>query len=50
MMLEEDFGSSTTQYLALISCLSYLQNPSTEPWENSPPKDESEEEVGWFSF
>lgn len=44
LMLEEDFGPSTSQYFALVSCLAYLQNPSPDPWDSNLPKESKEDE------
>ncbi|CAG7837470.1 unnamed protein product [Allacma fusca] len=32
-MIEEDFGGPTTTLYALLSCLKYIENPTSEPWE-----------------
>ena len=37
-MLEEDFGTTITKLLALTSCLKYIENPGTKPWNPEPTK------------
>lgn len=43
-MLEEDFGTPTSRYFSVLSCLKYLQNPTPDPWDTHPmeiPEDEA---------
>jgi hypothetical protein len=44
-MLEEDFGPPTTMFLALVSCLKYVEEPTPEQWDPIPPPEESKDEV-----
>jgi small subunit ribosomal protein S27 len=45
LMLEEDFGPPTTKFLALVSCLKYVEEPTPEQWDPIPPPEESKDEV-----
>lgn len=45
-MLQEEYGSSLTQALALASCYRYITCEDKQPWEDYTPKvEEPKEEV-----